>query len=172
MKSLISKRLILTVTVILFTILCCFSAQAAEKKKVKYTKKNAHYISREDVYPSDVPKHKISQFVEISTNTYSDSDFGTSDNWTYGHSDSVAGNGTHRGYSVSKFKNGDKVYAKWEGTHKITFKEGGVWEVNTEGKFQWTGGTGKFKNIKGGGVYKGTVTAKGQTSEGEFEAEY
>ncbi|MDM8540901.1 hypothetical protein QUF90_07415 [Desulfococcaceae bacterium HSG9] len=172
MKNLLSKQLVFAITVIFFTILCSFSVQAAEKKKVTYIKKNIQTISKENIYPSDVPKHKISQSVKISNNTYSDPDFGSSENWSYGQSDSVAGSGTHRGYTVSKFKNGDKTYAKWEGTHKITFKEGGDWEVNIKGDFQWTGGTGKFKNIKGGGVYKGKVTAKGETQEGEFEVEY
>ena len=44
--------------------------------------------------------------------------------------------------------------------------------MNYEGNFTYTGGTGKFENIKGGGVYKGTWTAKGITEEGEYEAEY
>ncbi len=46
MKNLLSKRLVLTVTVVFFTILCCFSAQAAEKKKVTYTKKIKQQIIR------------------------------------------------------------------------------------------------------------------------------
>jgi len=54
----------------------------------------------------------------------------------------------------------------------LTVKEGGAWESNFEGKIQFTGGTGKFKNIKGGGVYKGTMTAKELTGSGEFEVEY
>ena len=172
MKNLLSKRLVLAVTVVFFTILCCFSVQAAEKKKVTYTKKIKQLISRADVYPGDVPKHKMSQSVRINSVTFSDPDFGTADCWAYGHLDSVAGNGTHRGYGVCHFKNGDKTYAENEGTHKTTVKEGGAWEVNYEGKIQFTGGTGKFKNIKGGGVYKGTITAKGRTEEGEMEVEY
>ena len=102
----------------------------------------------------------------------SDPDFGTTDCLQYGQNDSVAGNGTHRGYNICKYKNGDKTYTKWNGTHKVTVKEGGAWEMNYEGKVQYTGGTGKFKNIKGGGVYKGTATAKGGTEEGEMEVEY
>ncbi len=104
--------------------------------------------------------------------TYSDPDFGSSEEWIYMHSDSVAGTGTHRGHSVHNFKNGDKTYVKWEGTHKTTVKESGAWELNYEGKSQFTGGTGKFKNIKGGGVYTAIRTVKGFTSKGEFEVEY
>lgn len=139
--------------------------------KATYTKK-ATTISRNDVYPEDVPEHQISQHVRKASITFSDPDFGSSEDLEYGQSDTIAGNGSHRGYSVNTYKNGDKTYDKWEGTHKTIVKEGGAWETNVEGKFQYTGGTGKFKNIKGGGAYKGTITAKGENQEGEFEAEY
>ena len=69
-------------------------------------------------------------------------------------------------------KNGDKIYVKWEGNHKTTIKEGGSWELKHEGTAQFIGGTGKFKNIKGKGVYKGTMAAKESTASGEFEAQY
>ncbi len=143
-----------------------------KKKKVKYTKKVKRQISTENVYPGDVPKHTLTQIVRIASATSPDPDFGSSENWEYYHVDSVAGNGTHRGYTVCIYKNGDKTFVKWEGTHKTTVKEGGVWEVSYEGKYQFTGGTGKFKNIEGEGVYKGTRTAKGVAEEGEAEVEY
>jgi len=40
-----------------------------------------------------------------------------------------------------------------------------------EGKFEWTGGTGKFQNIKGGGAYtcKGSTTGNECNWEGEVE---
>ena len=109
--------------------------------------------------------------MRIDTHKHSDPDFGSAEEWIYMHSDSVAGTGTHRGHSVTNYENGDKSYQKWEGTHKTTVKDG-AWETKFEGKSQFTGGTGKFKNIKGGGAYKGTMTAKGVTGSGEFEAEY
>ena len=82
------------------------------------------------------------------------------------------GNGSHRGYSDNNYESGDKTYMKWEGTHKTILKENGGRETNYEGKFEYTGGTGKFKNIKGGGVYKGAITDEGITEEGEIEVEY
>lgn len=139
--------------------------------KSTYTK-TAMTISRNDVYPEDVPEHQISQTVRKASLTSSDPFFGSSENLDYGQSDSIAGNGSHKGYSVNTFKNGDKAYCKWEGTHKTIVKEGGAWETNYEGEYQYTGGTGKFKNIKGGGAYKGRITAKEHTEEGDFEGEY
>jgi hypothetical protein len=55
---------------------------------------------------------------------------------------------------------------------KMTVKEGGAWVQSIEGKWQWTGGTGKFKNIKGGGTYKAKVTPEGGVSNWEGEVEY
>ena len=156
----------------LWVVFWAFPIQAGEKKKVTYTKKIKQQISRQDVYPNDVPNHQISQTVRISSISHSDRDFGDTENWEYGQSDSVAGSGSHRGYSVVNYTNGDKTYTKWEGTHQTSMKEGGAWETSYEGKFHITGGTGKFKNIRGQGSYRGTHTAKGLTEEGEFEAEY
>jgi hypothetical protein len=172
MKNLYSRKLGLAIIVAFLTIFWISPIQAGEKKKIKYTKRILQNISRDVVYPNDVPKHQISQYVRITSITYSDPDMEPSENIEYGQSDSVAGNGSHRGYSVNTHKNGDKAYNKWEGSHKTIVKEDGEWEMNYDGKFQFTGGTGKFKNVKGGGVYKGTITAKEHTEEGEFEAEY
>ena len=41
-----------------------------------------------------------------------------------------------------------------------------------EGTWKMTGGTGKFKNIKGSGTYRGKATAEGSSTEWEGEVEY
>ena len=56
--------------------------------------------------------------------------------------------------------------------HKTTVKEDGSWERTWEGTYKITGGTGKFKNIKGSGTYRGKVTAEGAFTEFEGEVEY
>lgn len=146
-----------------------------KKQSGTYTKK-ATTISRNEIYPEDVPEHQIAQFLSKVSGTSSGPDLDPDcESWEgldYGQSDSIAGNGSHRGYSVNTYKNGDKTYGKWEGTHQTIIKEGGAWELNYEGKHQYTGGTGKFRNIKGGGAYKGRITAEEQTEEGDFEEEY
>ena len=149
------------------TIFWMGNVQAGEKKKVSYTKNATREISRNDIYPADHTKHKISQVIRIDTISYSDPDFGSSEDWAYFQGDSFAGSGSHRGYTVSHYMNGDKTYQKWEGTHKTTVKENAEWQVDYEGKYQFVGGTGKFKEIKGSGVYKGSHTAKGISEKGE-----
>jgi hypothetical protein len=46
----------------------------------------------------------------------------------------------------------------------LFFAEDRIWKV--------TGGTGKFKNIKGGGTYRGKATAQEAFTEWEGEVEY
>jgi hypothetical protein len=150
-----------------------FSAQAAEKKKITGTNKHGPFISRTVVYPGDDPKHELVMFVRRDTTTSSDPDFNETELILYQQSDSVAGTGTHRGYFRRLFKNGDTDYGSFEGAHKTTFKEDGSWEATTwEGTSKLIGGTGKFKNLKGGGTYRGKVTAEGPSTEFELEVEY
>jgi hypothetical protein len=92
--------------------------------------------------------------------------------WLYEQSDSIAGSGSHKGRWIGTDKNGDKIYGQYEGTHKTVTKEDGSWETTWVGKWEWTGGTRKYKNIKGGGNYKGRATPKDLINEGEGEMEY
>ena len=94
------------------------------------------------------------------------------ENIVYEQIDEVAGTGTPRGYRVTLHKNGDTDYGTYEGTHKTTVKEDGSWETTWEGTWKSLGGTGKFKNIKGGGTYRGKATAEGASTEWEGEVEY
>ena len=110
--------------------------------------------------------------IRRDTTTSSDPDWNETEQIVYEQSDPVAGTGTHRGYFRRLFKNGDTDYGPFEGTHKTTVKEDGSWETTWEGTWKVTGGTGKFKNIKGGGTYRGKATAEGAFTELEGEVEY
>jgi hypothetical protein len=149
-----------------------FSAQAAEKKKYSGTNKVGPPISRTVVYPGDDPKHEVYLFVRRDTTTSSDPDWDGTEEMNYGQGDAVAGTGTHRGYVRRLHKNGDITYGSYEGMHKTTVKEDGSSETTWEGTYKITGGTGKFKNIQGGGTYRGKVTAEGPSTEFEGEVEY
>jgi hypothetical protein len=72
------------------------------------------------------------------------------------------------GYHVSNLSNGDKIYVRFQG---IDTRMDGK-PVTTEGTWNYTGGTGKFKGIKGKGTYKGKADASGTMAsdvEGEYE---
>jgi hypothetical protein len=151
-----------------------FSAQAAEKKKIMGTNKQGPTIFRTVVSPpGDDPKHElVVLMIRRDTATSSEPDWNETEEIAYEQNDSVAGTGTHRGYAIRLLKNGDTTYGPYERTHKTTVKEDGSSETTWEGTWKVTGGTGKFKNIKGGGTYRGKATAEGASTEWEGEVEY
>ena len=150
-----------------------FSAQAGEKKKITGTNKIGPPISQTVVHPGDDPKHELVMFVRRDTTTSSDPDHNETEEMVYSQSESVAGTGTSRGYFRRLFKNGDTYFGSYEGTHKTSVKEDGSSETTWEGTYKITEGTGKFKNIKAGGTYRGKVTAgTREAASTEFEGEY
>jgi hypothetical protein len=152
-----------------------FSAQAAEKKKVMGTNKWGPAISRTVVPlgPGDNPKHELVVLVMYrATTTSPDPDWNETEQIAYEQDDLVAGTGTQRGYYVRSHKNGDTEYGTYEGTQKTTNKEDGSWlETTWEGTYKISGGTGKFKNIKGSGTYRGKATAQEAVDQFEGECE-
>jgi hypothetical protein len=120
--------------------------------------------------PGDDPKHEVDALlIYRDTTTSSDPDHDGTEQIRYEQDDQVAGTGTHRGYFRRLFKNGDTDYGTYEGTHKTTVKEDGSWETTWEGTWKVIGGTGKFKNIKGGGTYRGRPRHKGPLPTGKVK---
>ena len=158
------------VTFLIFAFV--FPADAAEKKKFTLQTKLIANRSKTTVYLEDKPKHELTQNVSFRALTSTNPDFNNLEVINYGQSDSIAGSGTHKGYSFYYHKNGDKSFVKFEGTHKTSFKEDKSWETNAEGKLEFVGGTGMFSNIKGGGAYTCYYTAGGGGCKADAEAEY
>jgi hypothetical protein len=166
------RRGVAGVIAVFVAVSLSLSAQAAEKKKISGTYKLGQVVSMTTAYPGDDPKHELVQLMRRDTINSSDPNFNDIESMLYEQEDNVAGSGSHRGYTLHLHKNGERSYGVYEGTHKMTVKEGGAWEVTFEGKWQWTGGTGMFKNLKGNFVYKGKNTPEGGLSNWEGEAEY
>ena len=123
--------------------------------------------------PGDDPKHELVVLaIYRATTTSSDPDIDGTEFIAYEQADEVAGTGTSRGYYTRLHKNGDIDYGTYEQTHKTTVKEDGSWETTWEGTYKVIGGTGKFKNDKGSGTFRGKATAEGSLDEFEGESEY
>ena len=171
MKRLVSRMTAVGLVVMFVVASIGLSAQAAEKKKISGTNKRERIVSQTTVNPGDVPNHELVQGVRINSNTSSNADF-NGEAMAYYQDDHVAGSGSHRVYWTLTNKNGDRATLFSEGTHKTTTKEGGARETTWEGKCQWMGGTGKFKNIKGPCTYTGKANSEGvwiNNWEGEVE---
>jgi hypothetical protein len=146
------------------------------KKKIMGTNKLGPVISRTVVPPGpgDDPKHDLVVLeIRRDTTTSPDPDWNDTEQIVYIQADEVAGTGTHKGYYRRLHKNGDIDYGPFEGTHKTTVKEDGSFlEATWEGTWKFNGGTGKFKNVKGGGTYRGKATPEGASEDWEGEVEY
>jgi hypothetical protein len=152
----------------LLVVLTCVSvlveppgASGQNTKSIRGTYLIGEQLSSNTVYPGDVPKHEVVQFVRRDVMKSADPDFNF-ECTLYEQADAVAGTGSHRGHSNCGDKSGNRAFFTYEGVHKTVALEGGRWEVPFEGKFRWTGGTGKFKTLKGVGTYRG----KGTPEEG------
>lgn len=150
------------------TILLGFSVQAAEKQKISWTAQTIRTVSRTIANPLDLPEYQLAQTQRVQAYTSPEEDWNNSEALVYDQSDTVAGNGRHRGYVVMTHSNGDKTYHKFEGTHKQNGTQGSI----SEGTGQFIGGTGKFKNITGTIKYQSKFTPEGGVTNTDAEVEY
>ena len=67
-------------------------------------------------------------------------------------SDASGGKSQDRGYVVVTMENGDKAFVRIVSGTSMLDKDGNP--VSGEGTWAYTGGTGKFKGLKGKGTYK------------------
>jgi hypothetical protein len=158
-------------TLVLLTVAGGLSARAAEVEVV-YTKNARQILSETKADPGYSGTGELAQQIFLDTAIEAPADFPVIESRSYNQDNTVAGNGTHRGYEVLIFKNGDTAYSKFEGTHRVTTKEGGAFEVNYEGMQSFLGGTGTYKDIKGPGTYKGRITPDSFQEENKWSVTY
>ncbi len=139
----------------------------AQSKKISGTGKPVAVLSETKILPGDDPQHEITLLRRLDAQTGTLGEVQVS---VVSVSDLVSGSGTHRGYNLGTFPDGDKLFSSYEGQTKTVLKPGGPPEITFAGKWRYTGGTGKWKGITGGGTYKGEVTSAGVTYQ--FEGEY
>ena len=170
MKAFSARLGVLTLVTALVTGLS-ISADAAEKKKFKWSHTSRQTISETKSTP--VADHEFVQGTYIEPIKTRSPEFDMIEARIFNQDDTVAGNGRHRGVEIDIFSNGDTAINNYEGTHKVVVKAGGAVEVTWEGRFEFVGGTGRFKNLKGQGTYRGRETeADGHIEEDEAEVTY
>ena len=143
----------------------------AETMDCSRSQKSVRFISNQVIEPGDRPDRLMDQYVRVDLLSSKNPEWDGAEQFLYNQSDSVRGSGSHRGYSKTTLKSGEKVWIKYEGVHHRT-KGGEAWEIPFEGVFTIVSGTGKYNAIRGGGYYWGTLTPDGATSEIDCHAEY
>ena len=102
----------------------------------------------------DQPNHQLQVSAIAGTQRSPDPDWNDSRLNYWGTADLVNGSGTQHGYFANEHPDGGRDVGTFEG--RITTSGN---EVTLEGKFTFTGGTGKLTGIRGGGTYKGRITS-------------
>jgi hypothetical protein len=91
-------------------------------------------------------------------------------NWLYNLA--VGKSVNERAITITRTKDGDCFYTNRDVAFKVIKRDIAGREYESESTFQFTGGTGKYEDIKGGGTCRGKVTAKEVSSKCEGEWEY
>ena len=115
----------------------------------------------------DVSNHDLSLLEVRGVQKSTDHNWDNAKITYWGTADLIAGNGPQRGYFVNEHADGDRDFGTFEG--KIVTTGG---EVTIEGMWKYTGGTGNFQGLTGGGSYKGRMTSATEvenTWEGTYE---
>jgi hypothetical protein len=102
----------------------------------------------------DVPNHDLNLMQVQGLQKSSDENWNNVKITYWGTTDLIAGQGPQRGYFVNQHADGDYDFGAFEGKVAITATGGTL-----EGTWKYTGGTGQFKGIIGGGTYKGRLTS-------------
>ena len=139
----------------------------------KITGRNSDYqlLSESTATIPDKPGHILRQRTWIFKSTSSSARLGDAWNTYVSQGEVVGRDITYKGYGTSHFANGDVAYFALEGTSKVTPKEPGAFEAVDQGKFEWTGGTGKH-DVKGPGTYTCNFTQSSGGCDWQGEAEF
>jgi hypothetical protein len=131
---------------------------AGQKKEMSYVKTYSKSTSKSSFAIDDVPNHEVVQEVVLQKSKFSSPDFDPIEEWIHIQTDQIDGSGSHKGYYIEIHPGGEQTYGTFDGTHKTVVKENGSWASTWQGTYRYVGGTGKYKNIQGGGTYKGRAS--------------
>jgi hypothetical protein len=143
------------VSALVFATVFLFApAHAQERCKVDETAlaTNAKYTEQHVMDVGDVPGHQIRIF-ELRTTFPDDKPNceGLKRIESVGHffTDYVDRNGTLHGYGVTTYENGDKIFGVTDGISQTVTNADGSKSSTFFGVSRDTGGTGKYKNVRG-----------------------
>lgn len=145
--------------------MCLVQGQAiAAKFDQTSSKSNPRTVFRSASAVGDAT-HEVGVELVRSDIKFSDATFKVTEEHVYNQFDYVNGSGSHRGTYIDTHADGSTTYGTYEGTQKTVANADGSWIATWEGKYRYTGGTGKYAKIKGTGTYKGKATSTGEYME-------
>ena len=123
----------------------CKVSEGAEVAKSTYTQQHALDVG-------DVPRHQVRVF-EIHRTYPNDKPncegLKRTESWERGYSNYIDWNGPVTTFGVTMLENGDKIFTQVVGTSQTTIGPDGTKNSTFTGVARYTGGTGKYKGIRG-----------------------
>jgi hypothetical protein len=152
MKS--SYRLVLALAA--GVVISVFGTEASAQEKQKFLFKGPPGVSKYEeqhaIDVGDVPGHQVRVYSLHAVYAQEAPVYDgvkAKEAWTRGLSDYTEGNGRNTGYTVALLENGDKIFGRSEGTTQTTVNADGSKVTKAYNVTTLTGGTGKFKSIRG-----------------------
>jgi hypothetical protein len=150
---------------------------AQERKTIAYRSEAAHskFVQQHTIDVGDVPGHQVRIYEHHRTfpsNPPMFSGVRVLEVWNRAFSDYTALNGHAWGYSQYMLEGGDKIFARYDGTTQTTIGADGSKKTTFAGIISLTGGTGKFRGIRGTIRTTSVFDPKANVSETQDEGEY
>jgi hypothetical protein len=163
------------VAVASLSLLGASQSWAQEKYKISYKSPPGKYLQRHVIDVGDVPGHQIS-IMEIQYKFTADpptyDGVKVAEGFNHGLADLTNGNGRNMGHYWALMENGDKIFSQWEGVVQTAANPDGSMQTRFYVVLRITGGTGRFKAIRGVARSTGTTDFKtgvtDQLNEGEY----
>jgi hypothetical protein len=136
-------------------LLAPMSVSAQEKCKVSEgpTAANSTYTQQHVIDVGDLPGHQVRVYELHRTYDANDKPncegLKRTEMWVRGYSDYIDRNGRGSGYAVTTYENGDKMFTEFTGTAQTTVGPDGAKQSTFTAVGTFTGGTGKYKSIRG-----------------------
>ena len=161
------------------SLLMVASADAQEKQKLSYKIPSGvtQITQRHVLDVGDVPGHQVTlaEYHSKYTNEAPGPVYGgvkAVESWQRYQGDIVNGTGFVSGYGVDLLENGDKIFGRAESVLHSTVAPDGARKSSATIVYTLTGGTGKFKGIRGTSKVTTSTDLKTGAGESVVEGEY
>jgi hypothetical protein len=150
---------------------------AQEKRRISYkwTAENTKYTQQYVIDVADVPGHQIRIYEILRTwpnNPPAFNGVQVKEERLSAISDYIDINGRSWGYYYYILENGDKIFARFDGTSQTIVNPDGSKKSSFTAVITLTDGTGKSRGIRGIGRYMAVFDPKAGLNEGQVEGEY
>ena len=167
----------MTAAIVAVGLAASLPAFAQQKHKFSYERSadTSEFTQQLRIDVGDVPGHQIRVY-ELRAVYPDDSvkflDVPVKEEYNRAFSDYTNTNGRHFGYCLYVLKNGDQIHCRIDGIVQATVNADGSKSTTFSGVTTLTGGTGKFRDIRGtlryNGFYDPVANRSGANVEGEY----